>query len=123
MAATLILAALIASGCSVTSTWHAGTITPETTANSSVGTPPISSVRQVPKEQAAKIAAQRLDAQFGGKVDSVICDGPLDATVGATQRCVMSEAGQKAGLTLTVTKVEGDKVDFRVKVDDQPLPE
>lgn len=121
-AATLILTALIASGCSVTSTWHAGTITPETTPNSSVGTPPTSSARQIPKEQAAKIAAQRLEAKFGGKVDSVICDGPLDATVGATQRCVMSEDGQKAGLTLTVTKIEGDKVDFRVKVDDQPLP-
>ncbi|MFV8312082.1 DUF4333 domain-containing protein [Mycobacteroides chelonae] len=96
-------------------TWHAGTATSET--------PPTSSVRQIPKEQAGKIAAQRLEAQFGGKVESVVCEGPLDATVGATQRCVMSEGGQKAVLTLTVTKIEGDKVDFRIKVDDHPLPE
>lgn len=34
----------------------------------------------------------------------------------------MSEGGQKAGLTLTVTKIEGDKVDFRFKVDDYALP-
>ncbi|WP_198528404.1 MULTISPECIES: DUF4333 domain-containing protein [Mycobacteroides] len=111
----LILTALVVSGCSVKSTWHAGTVTAET--------PPTSSVRQIPKEEAGKIAAERLEAQFGGKVESVVCEGPLDATVGATQRCVMSEDGQKAGLTLTVSKVEGDKVDFRIKVDDHPLPE
>ncbi|WP_193601849.1 MULTISPECIES: DUF4333 domain-containing protein [Mycobacteroides] len=110
----LVLTALTTSGCSVTSTWHAGTIASET--------PPTLSARQIPKEQAGKIAAERLESQFGGKVESVVCDGPLDATVGATQRCVMSEGGQKAGLTLTVTKIEGDKVDFRFKVDDYALP-
>ncbi|EHM14302.1 hypothetical protein MBOL_48160 [Mycobacteroides abscessus subsp. bolletii BD] len=43
--------------------------------------------------------------------------------MGATQRCVLTDGGQKAGVTLTVTKIEGDKVDFRFKIDDHLLPE
>ncbi|WP_341537747.1 DUF4333 domain-containing protein [Mycobacteroides abscessus] len=115
-AATLFMSIMFAvSGCTVTSTWHAGRVTPE-----SSSTP---SVRQIPKEEAGRIAAERIQAQFGGKVESVVCEGPLDATIGATQRCVLTEEGQRAGVTLTVTKIEGGKVDFRIKIDDHPLPE
>ncbi|CPR85597.1 Hypothetical protein ERS075558_00887 [Mycobacteroides abscessus] len=106
---------LAVSGCTVTSTWHAGRITSE-----SPSTPP---VRQISKDQTEKVAKQRIEEVTKDQVESLVCEGPLEATVGATQRCVLTDGGQKAGVTLTVTKIEGDKVDFRFKIDDHLLPE
>lgn len=108
--AILIVTGLTVSGCTVTSTWHAGPIT---------STP---AVREISKEETERMAKQRIEEVTNDGVDSLVCDGPLEATVGAIQRCVLTDRGQKAGVTLTVTKVEGDKVNFRFKIDDHLLP-
>ncbi|WP_324615693.1 DUF4333 domain-containing protein [Mycobacteroides abscessus] len=113
--AALIVTGLMASGCTVTSTWHAGPITTEP--------PSTPAVRKISKEETERIAKQRIEEVTHDGVDSLVCDGPLEATVGAIQRCVLTDLGEKAGVTLTVTKVEGDRVDFRFKIDDHLLPE
>lgn len=105
----------LATGCSVTSTLHAGIDTP------GPGSAPPSATA-IPKEQIEAIGTERIEQQYRVKVQSLKCDGPLEATIGATQRCVETAGGQKIGMTLTVTKIEGEKVDFRMKIDDHPLP-
>lgn len=102
-------------GCSVTSTWHAGVVTPGSQA-------PPQSTTAIPKEQIEEIGTERIEHQCRIKVESLKCDGPLEATIGATQRCVETAGGQKIGMTLIVTKIEGEKVDFSMNIDDHPLP-
>ncbi|SLC92718.1 Uncharacterised protein [Mycobacteroides abscessus subsp. massiliense] len=49
------------------------------------------------------------------------CDGPLKGEKGATQRCaVIDGEGKTIGVTVTATGVEGTKISFNWKVDDQP---
>ncbi|MDO3339925.1 DUF4333 domain-containing protein [Mycobacteroides abscessus] len=79
-------------------------------------------MRTLPKEQAEMLAKQRIEDATGTKFDSLVCNGPLDAIVGATQRCVLIANGEKAGVTLTTTKIEGDKINFDAEVDDHRLP-
>ncbi|TGB45814.1 DUF4333 domain-containing protein [Mycolicibacterium peregrinum] len=75
----------------------------------------------ISKEQLAKTVKEKLEAQVGEKADSVVCDGTLPAKVDATQKCVLTAGGTKYGVTATATAVNGDKVNFDVKVDDEPM--
>ncbi|OMB99265.1 hypothetical protein A5733_00920 [Mycobacterium sp. NS-7484] len=75
----------------------------------------------VDKEQLAKVVKQKLEAQAGSKADSVVCDDDLPAKVGATQRCVLTVDGTKYGVTVTANSVDGGKVNFNAKVDDEPM--
>lgn len=112
---SLVLVVMLVSGCSMTTSGRVG------------GSPSVAQsampARAVPKDQAEKIAKERIEALPGGAVQSVVCNGPLEAIVGATQRCVLTQGGERAGVTLTVTKIQGDKVDFSVKIDDHLLPD
>lgn len=67
-----------------------------------------------------KIKTQ-LTAQVKQEPDSIECPGALEAKVGATQKCVLTEGATKLGVTVTVTSVEGSNVNFSIKVDDQPM--
>ncbi|WP_019164895.1 DUF4333 domain-containing protein [Mycobacteroides abscessus] len=109
----LVFAACLSAGCSVTSTWHAGP--------ASSGPEP--TVKTFSKEKIEQSTKERIEKRLGRTVDSLVCDGPIEREVGATQRCVLSDEGQKAGVTLTVTKVEDGKVDFNWEIDDHLLPE
>lgn len=57
----------------------------------------------------------------GIKVGSVECEGRLPAKVGAVQRCVLAEGGEKYAVTVTASSVEGAGVKFNVKVDGVPM--
>ncbi|WP_234709483.1 DUF4333 domain-containing protein [Mycolicibacterium cosmeticum] len=114
MSTIAICATSLGAGCSVTSTWHAG---PEQAGPQS--TPP---VKALSREQIEAIGKERIEQQYRVEVESLVCDGPLQATVGATQRCIETAGGEKIGMTLIVTKIDGQKVDFRMKIDDHPIP-
>ena len=65
-------------------------------------------------EQGAKDA---LAKTVGRPPQSIKCPEDLEAKVGATQRCVLRDRGERLGLTVRVSRVEGDKANFDVVVD------
>lgn len=63
-------------------------------------------------------AEDALEAQIGSRPE-IDCPGDLDAEVGATMRCTLTAAdGTTAGVTVTVTSVDGSDAQFDVVVDD-----
>ncbi|MDT5010987.1 MAG: hypothetical protein QOH57_2604 [Mycobacterium sp.] len=77
-------------------------------------------VETVDKNDVAGVVSDRLAEQVGRKPDSVTCPENLQGKVGATVRCELVGDGEKYGVTVTVTSVEGGTVNFDFKVDDTP---
>ncbi|MGW8574710.1 DUF4333 domain-containing protein [Streptomyces niveus] len=51
------------------------------------------------------------------------CPEVLEGKAGATTRCTLTAAdGSTLGVTVTVSAVDGDTVDFDSKADDTPTP-
>ena len=75
----------------------------------------------VSKDDVAKAAEDSLEKQVGQRPD-VSCPDDLEATVGATTRCTLTAQGLDGtyGVTVKVTKVEGDQASFDVQVDSEP---
>ncbi|QDP97158.1 DUF4333 domain-containing protein [Microlunatus elymi] len=61
----------------------------------------------------------QLQKQVGQKPDDVTCPGDLQGKVGTTMRCTLTAGDSKYGVNVKVTSVEGNKVLFNIKVDDQ----
>lgn len=57
----------------------------------------------------------------GRRPDSVTCPGPIKAENGQTARCFLTGGGEKYGLTVTLSGVNGSKATYDVKVDDKPM--
>ncbi|MGV0850438.1 DUF4333 domain-containing protein [Mycolicibacterium phlei] len=74
----------------------------------------------VDKTEVAKEISYQLEQKVGRAPESVSCPEDLRGEVGATQRCELTDGPDTYGITVTVTKVEGAKVDFDLKVDDEP---
>ncbi len=78
---------------------------------------------------AGSVAADELSASVkagltedvGQEPDEVTCPDDLAAEVGATTRCTLTHEGTSYGVTVTVTEVDGDDVDFDIEVDDEPM--
>ena len=58
-----------------------------------------------------QISSKMTDAS-GNKPDSVSCPNELPATLGSTVDCDIKVKGQEDGVNVTVTSVDGDKVNF-----------
>ena len=67
-------------------------------------------------EQGAKDA---LATKVGRPPQSINCPKNLDAKVGASERCTLSDRGITVGMTVSVTKVHGGGVTYTVAVDKQ----
>ncbi|MET9327805.1 DUF4333 domain-containing protein [Tsukamurella sp. NPDC003166] len=52
--------------------------------------------------------------------DSLRCDGGLKAAVGAVQTCTLTRGGEDFAVALTVTRVDGERVDWDSTVDGAP---
>ena len=74
----------------------------------------------VDKNEVAKVISYQLTQQVGSKPDSVTCPDNLKGVEGATLRCQLTDAGQKYGISVTVTNVDAGDVNFDFKVDDHP---
>jgi hypothetical protein len=73
----------------------------------------------VPKDEVANTAAEELAAQTGQPKPDITCPEDLTGKVGATLRCTLTGTdGVTIGVTVKVTSVDGDRVDFSAKVDD-----
>jgi hypothetical protein len=74
--------------------------------------------------KAGDVATQAEDAlekQVGARPD-ITCPNDLEAKVGATTRCSLTAEGLDGtyGVTVKVTKVQGDQASFDVQVDQKP---
>lgn len=59
-----------------------------------------------------------LEEQIGQAPDKVTCPGDLEGEVGTEMRCELEAQGETIGLTVTVTSVESNNVEFDIQVDD-----
>ncbi|MGW1680580.1 DUF4333 domain-containing protein [Saccharopolyspora sp. NPDC002376] len=64
---------------------------------------------------------EQLTKTVGQAPDSVSCANPLKAEVGESERCELTAADTRYGVTVTVTSVEGDKAKFDIQVDNEPM--
>src|SRR5438477_9519653 len=67
-------------------------------------------------EQGAKDA---LTKTVGRAPQSISCPKDLDAKVGASERCTLTDQGTKLGMTITVKTVKGGRATYEVAVDNQ----
>ncbi len=67
------------------------------------------------QDELEKQVSSTLESQFGVAAD-VSCPGDLDAEVDATTECtaIDPDTGEKIGLRITVTSVEGDTANFDI---------
>lgn len=79
-----------------------------------------SSTSAVAKADVEQGAIDELTALVGVAPDSLTCPEDLPAEVDATMRCALTSGGESYGVTITVTSVEGDDVNFDVLVDEVP---
>ncbi|MCP3015726.1 DUF4333 domain-containing protein [Nocardiopsis dassonvillei] len=75
----------------------------------------------VPAEQVAQQSAAQLEAAVGRAPEDFSCSQGLPAEVGAEIRCNLVDGGMNYGVTVTTTSVDGNDVQWDIKVDDQPL--
>lgn len=74
----------------------------------------------VDKDELEKQINTELTKSVGRSPDSVTCPKDLDGKVDATTRCELKADGETYGVTVKVTKVDGDNVKFDIQVDDAP---
>jgi hypothetical protein len=70
--------------------------------------------KTVAKGDVADQISAKVNEKAGHKPQSVTCPDDLKATVGASLDCQMTDDGQTYGVNVTVTSVEGDKVNFDI---------
>ena len=63
--------------------------------------------------------SRQLEASAGQAPDDVDCPSDLDGEEGAEMRCTLTAGEDQLGVTVTVTAVDGEDVDFDFKVDEQ----
>lgn len=87
-------------------------------------TTPTDDSSATPNVSAADVEQQTatmLTDETGVAPASVECPGDLNAEIGTTMRCTINATdGTRIGVTLTVTSVDGDVVNWDFQVDDAP---
>jgi predicted thioesterase len=68
------------------------------------------------KEQIEEQVANSLEAQVGQRPDDIECPDGLAGEMGETLQCVLTAGADQLAVTVTVTGVEGDRIDFDVQV-------
>ena len=75
---------------------------------------------QVDRVDVAQRISTQLQQQVGRQPEEVACPTNLDAKVGATLTCTLTDNGSTYDVTVTVTHVEGGDVAFDLKVGTEP---
>lgn len=75
---------------------------------------------QVDRVDVARRISTQLQAQVGRAPDAVSCPANLDANIGASLTCTLTDNGVSYDATATVTRVEGGDVAFALKVGSEP---
>ncbi|MBD3003189.1 MULTISPECIES: DUF4333 domain-containing protein [unclassified Streptomyces] len=86
----------------------------------------VSVEKSTPKVSADKLAtvvAEKLAATTGRPKPDIACPEDLVGKVGNTTRCELTaDDGSTLGVSVTVSSVDGDQVNFDVKADDTASP-
>jgi hypothetical protein len=79
-----------------------------------------------PKMSSGKLAdlvAEKLAATTGQPKPDVTCPEDIEGKVGTTTRCALTAGdGSTLGVTVKVTSVEGDQINFDIKADSKASP-
>jgi hypothetical protein len=82
--------------------------------------------KSTPKLSADKLSdtvAEKLAATTGQAKPNITCPDDLEGKVDTTTRCKLTaDDGSTLGVTVTVTGVDGNKINFDVKADNTPTP-
>jgi mRNA-degrading endonuclease toxin of MazEF toxin-antitoxin module len=70
--------------------------------------------KTVAKADVASQISDKVNEKAGHKPESVTCPDDLKAEVGASLDCQMTDGGQTYGVNVSVTSVDGDKVNFDI---------
>ncbi|WP_206515947.1 DUF4333 domain-containing protein [Nocardioides pantholopis] len=76
----------------------------------------------VSEEQVERRATTELTRTIGTAPDDIDCPGDLEAEKGTTMRCVLTAGTDRLGVTVTVTRVDGEDVRFDIEVDEEMMP-
>ncbi|GGO56955.1 hypothetical protein GCM10012287_51740 [Streptomyces daqingensis] len=77
-----------------------------------------SSEAKLPKDELGDTVAEKLAAQTGQPKPDVSCPEDLAGKVGTTTRCKLTASdGTSLGVTVKVTSVDGDKINYSIKAD------
>lgn len=79
-----------------------------------------SSPKTVSSADAAQQISDVLEDETGQRPDDVTCPEDLDAEVGATMRCELTDGEATYGVTIDVTEVEDGVATFDIQVDSEP---
>jgi hypothetical protein len=72
----------------------------------------------VHKARVAQTISDKLTAAAGKRPERVTCPEHLSARIGATIRCELTAGSDTFGVTVTATSVNGNRVNYNFKVDD-----
>jgi Domain of unknown function (DUF4333) len=78
------------------------------------GSVSINQEKTVAKADVADQISTKVNEKAGHKPESVTCPGDLKAAVGASLDCQMTYDGQPYGVNVTVTTIDGDRVNFDI---------
>ncbi|MEU5106359.1 MULTISPECIES: DUF4333 domain-containing protein [unclassified Streptomyces] len=82
-----------------------------------------SSAPRLSADKVATIVAEKLAATTGQAKPDITCPDALEGKVDTTTRCKLTaDDGSTLGVTVTVTGVDGNKINFDVKADNTPTP-
>ncbi|GAQ58425.1 DUF4333 domain-containing protein [Streptomyces acidiscabies] len=71
----------------------------------------------------ADVVAKRLAETTGQPKPHITCPEDLKAKVGTTTRCTLTASdGSTLGVSVKVTSVDGDRINFDIKADDKATP-
>ncbi|MFD3912576.1 DUF4333 domain-containing protein [Streptomyces sp. NPDC058603] len=74
-------------------------------------------------EKLATTVAEKLAATTGQPKPNITCPEDLAGKVGTTTRCTLTaDDGSTLGVTVKVTSVEGDQINFDIKADETASP-
>lgn len=75
----------------------------------------------VDQAQVEQQVSRELEELVGQAPDLIECPGDLRAEEGTEMRCVLTAGEDRLGVTVTVTRVAGDDVDFDIEVDEEMM--
>ncbi|MER6139822.1 DUF4333 domain-containing protein [Streptomyces sparsogenes] len=82
-----------------------------------------SSPPKLSSDKLATTVADKLAASTGQAKPDITCPDDLVGKDGTTTRCKLTaDDGSTLGVTVTVTSVDGSRINFDVKADDTPTP-
>jgi hypothetical protein len=90
-------------------------VAPALVAMVTLGSCSVPTDKSVSRQRVQDQIVEEVTDQSGAAPDSVSCPGDLQASVGATLDCTLTDDGQQRHVSVTVGSAEGDQVDLHIE--------